>query len=70
MARMKDTLLEVLEQSVEDAGLDLIDPSPEAFSLADNFAVNVGAGRDRLPLVPAEIRRFAVGIDRFFGEGA
>jgi len=67
MAKMKDALFDVLEQSADDEGLDSIDPSPEAAALADEFAVNAGFdGKDRLPLSPADVRRFAVGIDRFF----
>ena len=62
MAKMKDALLNLQRRSINLPEFDGIEPSPEALDLA--WAEADGA------LTKTEIRRFAAGIDRFFGEGA
>ncbi|HLA76071.1 MAG TPA: hypothetical protein VJU18_00685 [Vicinamibacteria bacterium] len=62
MACMKDALLDVLEQSIDDEGLDTIQPSAEALTAALDFSGDYG---DSFGLSPLQLRRFAVGIGRF-----
>lgn len=62
MAKMKDALLDVLEQSIDDEGLDTIQPSAEALTAALEFSGDYG---DSFGLSPIQLRRFATGLDRF-----
>ena len=68
MATIKEALYDVLEQSIDDEGLDTIQPSAEALDVARTFASYALDGIDdaeNRPISDLELKRFAVGIDRF-----
>ena len=67
MAMMKNAFLDVMGQSIDDEGLDTIEPSAQAVAAVREFCPNarvIEAGHARR-LSDLELRRFAVGLDRF-----
>ena len=60
MAKMKDALFDVLEQSIDDEGLDSIEVAPELIAEATALAP--------IRLSETEVRRLAVALGRFRAE--